>query len=83
MYIQGFNQDSFMRWMEETFYLDDYARQLILNVIEYAQKWEHVSKDMFAGFVADMLPEIEFLDVARFCEDGCLTDTTLKALGRK
>jgi hypothetical protein len=83
MYIKGFNQDAFIEWMEETFEINDYGIEIVRIIIEYAQRWEHVGKDQFAGFIADMLPDVELLDVAKFCEDGCLTDNTLKALGRK
>jgi hypothetical protein len=83
MYVKGFNQDAFIEWMGETFEINDYGMEIIKIIIEYAQKWEHVGKDQFAEFIADMLPEVDFVDVAKFCEDGCLTDSTLKLLGRK
>lgn len=79
---KGFDSNRFMEWLEETFTTDNYARQTVLNIIDYAHKHEHVSKDQFAYFVSDLLPEVEFLDVAKFCEDAILTDDTLKQLGR-
>lgn len=79
---KGFDSNGFMEWLEENFTTDNYARQTVLNIIEYAHKHEHVSKDQFAYFVSDLLPEVEFLDVARFCEDAILTNGTLKQLGR-
>ena len=52
------------------------------NIIEYAHKHEHVSKDQFAYFISDLVPEIEFMDVAKFCEDDILTRDILRQLGR-
>lgn len=83
MYNKGFNENAFIEWIEDKFELNPYAVQMITNIIEYAQEWEHVSKDQFAEFVANLLPEVEFLEVARFCEDSILTNSTLTALGRK
>lgn len=78
MMYKGFDSDSFIGWMEENFNIDCYGRSLLLNVIDYAHRHEHVSKDQFAYFIADMLPEVELQDVARFCDDAILTDETLK-----
>lgn len=83
MYNKGFNETAFIEWIEDKFELNTYAVQMVINIIEYAQKWEHVSKDQFAYFISDLLPEVEFEEVVNYCEDCILTDTTLRALGRK
>lgn len=73
---KGFDKSGFMTYMEEAFTLDRYARELVENVLEYAQEHErypHVDKDRFAQFVSDMLPEVEFGEVAAFCDDEILT----------
>ncbi len=83
--IKGFDKDGFMTWLKEEFpgVIDTHWNyDLVENIIDYATEHEHISKDQFAYFVSDMLPEVEFLEVAKFCEDGCLTDGTLKQLGR-
>lgn len=83
---KGFNKDAFMNWLKEEFsgYLDNHWNyDLVENIINYALKHESIGKDQFCYFVADMLPEVEFLEVARFCEDEKLTSGTLKALGRR
>lgn len=73
---KGFDREAFMRYMENSFDLtSSFTRELIGNIIAYAGKYEHVSKDMFAYFVYDMIPEIEFGEVCGFCEDGILTDS--------
>lgn len=72
---KGFDKDGFMSWLEETFggFDNCFLRELVENIIEYAHKWEHVSKDQFCEFIYDMLPEVEFGEVAMFCEDEILT----------
>lgn len=82
MYNKGFNEKAFTEWLEDKFDLNSYAVEMVTNIIEYAHKQERVSKDQFAYFVSDLLPEVEFEEVAQFCEDCMLTDGTLRALGR-
>lgn len=83
MYNKGFNEKAFTEWLEDKFDLNSYAVEMVTNIIEYAYKQERVSKDQFAYFISDLLPEVEFEEVAQFCEDCMLTDGTLRALGRK
>ena len=83
--VNGFDKDGFMSWLKEEFpgCLDSHWHwDLIENIIEYGFKHEMISKDQLVYWIFDMLPEVEFLDVARFMEDGHLTKDTLKALGR-
>lgn len=72
---KGFDENNFMAYLEATFdgFDNCFLRELVQNVIDYAQKWEHVGKDQFAYFISDMLPEVEFGEVAMFCEDSILT----------
>lgn len=83
MYNKGFNEKAFTEWLEDKFDLSSYAVEMVRNIVEYAHKREQVSKDQFAYFISDLLPEVEFEEVAQFCEDCMLTDGTLRALGRK
>ena len=80
--MTNFNQNNFMTWMENEFYLNNYSIQTILSLVHYAYHYENTSLDQFAYFVSDILPEVDFLDVARFCEDNILTQNTLKQLNR-
>lgn len=82
MFNKGFNEKAFTEWLEEKYDLNSYAVEMVTNIIEYAHKWEHVSKDQLAYFISDLLPEVEFEEVAQFCENCMLTDGTLRALGR-
>ena len=81
---KGFNQKTFMTYLKDNFSAMDshFTCDIVENIINYAHKHESISKDQFCYFVADMIPEVEMLEVARFCEDGKLTDGTLKELGR-
>ena len=78
-----FDRNGFMSWLEETFITNSFGRNIVSEIIEYAYEHQNVSLDQFAYFVSDLLPEVEFLEVARFCSDDMLTDTTLVLLDRK
>ncbi len=73
---QRFNKDAFMEYMRNTFqcFENHFVWDLVENVIDYASKYEHISKDQFVYFVSDILPEVEFGEVAAFVDDECLTD---------
>ena len=81
-YYKGFNRDGFIEWLEDKYGLNSFTVELLDNIIDYAHKHEHVSKDQFAYFISDLVPEIEFVDVVKFCEDAILTNDTLRQLGR-
>lgn len=83
MYKEGFDKNAFAEWLKDKFDLNPYAVQMVINIVEYAQEWQYIDKDRFAHFVSDILPDVEFEEVARFCDDSILTSSTLRALGRK
>lgn len=68
-----FDRNGFMNWLEETFITNSFGRNIVSEIIEYAYEHQNVSLDQFAYFVSDLLPEVEFLEVARFCSDDMLT----------
>lgn len=81
----GFNKEGFINWLKEEFpgVIDTYWNyDLVENIIDYATKNKKVSKDQLSYFISDILLEVEFLEVARFCYEFYLTDRTLKQLGR-
>lgn len=55
-----------------------YLSELLENICAYGMKWHRVSKDSLCYFISDLLPDIEFLEVASYCEDAILTDSTIK-----
>lgn len=79
---KGFNDEAFMAYMTYRFpniFVEapedsySFVRELLMNLIEYAHKHEHVSKDQFCMFLSDLIPEVEMGEVAAFMEDNCLT----------
>ena len=76
---KGFDKDNFMEYLEENFdgfcgRSCDYARELVEGIIDYAYKWNHLTKDNIAEFISDVIPFVSFGEVAMFCEDAILTD---------
>ena len=80
--VKGFNQSLFMEWLESEFNMNRFTIDIVLNILDYASKHEHVSKDQFCYFVADLIPEVDMLTVASFCDNSILTSETIKALNR-
>lgn len=81
----GFNKEGFMNWLKEEFpgVIDTHWNyDLVENIIDYATNNKKVTKDQLPYFISDIIPEVEFLEVARFCHEFYLTDGTLKQLGR-
>ena len=74
-----FNRQGFRMYMWNEFSLDQFARELVDNILTYANKDHSASKDQFAYFVSDMIPEIEFGEVAAFCDDSVLTKNGIMA----
>lgn len=75
MKIKGFDNGAFMEHLAESFngFDNPFLRQLVENVLDYAHSFEHISKDQFVYYLCDMIPEVEFGEVAAFMEDACLT----------
>lgn len=78
-YEKGFDKNAFMEYIREILNMNEFAYRMIENIIDYAYKHEHVSRDQFAEFIADIIPDVEFGEVAAFCEDSCLTTYGIKA----
>lgn len=71
--IKGFYYEAFLTYVTNEWEVNDFALDMICNIVHYALEHECVSRDQFVNFVADMIPEMEFAEVAAFCEDGHLT----------
>lgn len=72
---QGFNKAGFMAYLENEFSGFDHAflRQTVENIVNYALEKHNFSLDQLGYFLSDMLPEVEFADVAAFMDDSQLT----------
>ena len=75
-YLNGFDKEDFLWYVARNYikHACGYADDMVENLVNYAIKNEHVSKDQLCYFLADMLPEIEFAEVAQFAEDDILTE---------
>jgi hypothetical protein len=74
----GFDEKGFLEYLEREFptvFTNSFTRELVENVIDYAIKYEQVSKDQICCFLQNMLPEIDFGEIAMFVEDGSLTES--------
>lgn len=69
-----FDKNKFMSYLSSEFSLDNFSRSLVDNIIEYGLEHESDRDDQFAYFLADILPEVDFGEVAAFCADYVLTD---------
>ena len=79
----GFNKEGFMSWLKEEFpgVIDTHWNyDLVENIIDYALENKNASKDQLAFFISDMLPEVEYTEVAKFCDKDILSDFTLEFL---
>lgn len=79
----GFNKEGFMNWLKEEFpgVIDTHWNyDLVENIIDYALENKNTSKDQLAFFISDMLPEVEYTEVAKFCDKDILSDFTLEFL---
>lgn len=74
-----FNKNAFMTYMEENFngFQNPFMRQLVDNIVEYGEKEKTHSKDQFVYFLTDIIPEVEFGEVAQFVDDNYLTKNGL------
>lgn len=73
---KGFDAEKFMSYLEQEFHRFESSmlRKIVENLIDYGHKHEQISKDQFVQWLADMIPEVTFGEVAAFMEDDCLTE---------
>ena len=75
MSTNGFDKEGFMRFLEQTFagFDNSFLRGTVLNLIDYGLKHENHSLDQMCYYLSDMLPEVDFSEVALFMDDSMLT----------
>lgn len=75
---KGFDEEKFIIYLQQKFetpvFKDSIVIEIIENVVEYAHKHKHISKNQFCEFVSEILDQVEFGEVAMFMEDKCLTE---------
>ena len=71
----GFDKQMFMNFLEQSFLgrENPFFRETISNLIDYALEHCNHSLDQACYFLSDMLPEVEFAEVAMFMDDSMLT----------
>lgn len=79
----GFNKEGFMNWLKEEFpgVIDAHWNyDLVENIIDYVIDNKNTSDDELAIFLSSMLPEIEYTEIAKFCDEDMLSSFTLEFL---
>ena len=71
----GFDRNKFMMYLEKSFngFESPFLRGTVNNLVDYGLKHERISKDQFCYWLSDILPEVEFGEIAAFMDDGSLT----------
>lgn len=69
----SFDRAGFKAYLEERYNCIGYAADIVDSIIDYGHEHEHTSLDMFAYYVSDMLPGVQFEEVAAYCDDAILT----------
>ena len=72
---KGFNARAFMAYLEENFdgFNNTFLRSIVENIIDYAQRTQHISKGQFVYFLYDLIPELDIAEIAQFADDEILT----------
>lgn len=71
----GFDKEGFMAYLESEFsgFNNHFLREMVSNVVDLALENHNASLDQLGYFLSDMLPEVEFAEVAAFMDDSLLT----------
>lgn len=81
-----FDKQGFMSYMEEHFPSafcglgGGFLRETCGNIIAYGLKHHTHGKDELVYFLKDILPEVEFEEIARFADESILTQSTKAAI---
>jgi len=72
-YETGFAREEFQDYLKSSHDISERETEMIDNIISYALNNKAHTCDEVAYFVSDMIPDVEFKEVAGFCEDKNLT----------
>lgn len=72
---EKFDVNGFLSYMEQHFECTKsyFVREMLQNLIEYAVNHKGHTLDSVAFFLSDMIPEVEFGEIAMFLDDSLLT----------
>lgn len=73
--MKEFDKIAFLVWICDEYEIDpvSWDYHLLVNLIEYGLAHHNNSKDQLAYFLSDIIPEVEFEDIAKFCDNSILT----------
>lgn len=76
VYENGFDKNDFLWYVNRNYNkpTSAFAADLVENLVNCAINNVYESKDQLCYFIADILPEIEFAEVAQFADDDILTE---------
>lgn len=80
---KGFNREGFLNWLKEEFpgCLDnEWDYKLVDSILEDALDSKCISKNQLCYYLSDVLPDVDYLDVAVFCKDNLLTDDVARVV---
>ncbi len=81
--IKGFDKDGFMTWLKDEFpgVIDTHWNyDLVENIIDYALEQKNTGDDELPIFLSSVLPEIEYTEIAKFCDEDLLSSFTKEFL---
>lgn len=76
-----FNKEAFIRYLErknsgsENPLHSPFVTDMLENIFSFAEKCQNSSKDQFVYFLSDIIPDMEFGEIAQFMDDNYLTKT--------
>ena len=70
-----FDKDGFMDYLKNEFgeFESSFLCGTVRNLIDFGLKHHHNAYDQFCYFLSDILPQVEFGDVAMYMDDSCLS----------
>lgn len=74
--MSSFNRAGFLNYYESCKYtsMDNLSYQLINNIVCYGMEQKNNAKDQLVYFITDLVPRLDFGEVAAFCDDAHLTN---------
>lgn len=58
------NKNTFMEWFEETFNTDTFSKEMVSNILQYANA--NIEIDKLAEFVSSLVPDLSREEIAKF-----------------
>lgn len=70
---QFFDKPGFMSYMENTFAMENFGRNLVDHLVDLGIQNEITSDDSLADFLCEFIPELSYREAAAFCHDDILS----------